>query len=255
MRRASAIYEGWVIHRRRRPIEHEFRYRVFMPLFDLDELPELLDPFPLWSARRPAPAWFRRSDFLGDAAHADCRGRPRAQLGARRTAAGWADQAARPPPLPRGRVQSGELPCSATARTGELDSVIAEVTNTPWGERHAYVLDASRAAARGRRDGGRATSRSACTSPRSWAWTRSTSGGPRLPGTGSGSGSGTWKSGEVIFEASLSLRRREMSRRLMARMLLTYPPMTIATLARIYIQALRLRIKGAPWFAHSESAA
>jgi DUF1365 family protein len=61
--------------------------------------------------------------------------------------------------------------------------------------------------------------------------------------------------GEVIFEASLSLRRREMSRRLMARMLVTYPPMTIATLARIYIQALRLRIKGAPWFAHSESAA
>ena len=41
----------------------------------------------------------------------------------------------------------------------------------------------------------------------------------------------------------------------MARMLLTYPPMTIATLARIYVQALRLRIKGAPWFAHPESAA
>jgi DUF1365 family protein len=61
--------------------------------------------------------------------------------------------------------------------------------------------------------------------------------------------------GEVIFEASLSLRRREMSRRLMARLLLTYPPMTIATLARIYTQALRLRIKGAPWFSHSESAA
>ena len=32
----------------------------------------------------------------------------------------------------------------------------------------------------------------------------------------------------------------------MARLPLTYPPMTIATLARIYSQALRLRVKGHP---------
>ena len=62
---ASAIYEGWVTHRRATPVPHSFRYRVFLPLFDLDELPELLDPIPLWSARRPAPARFRREDFLG----------------------------------------------------------------------------------------------------------------------------------------------------------------------------------------------
>ncbi|MGZ8667605.1 MAG: DUF1365 family protein, partial [Solirubrobacterales bacterium] len=53
-RAASAIYEGWVSHRRHRPLDHGFRYRVFMPLLDLDELPEVLDPYPLWSARRPA---------------------------------------------------------------------------------------------------------------------------------------------------------------------------------------------------------
>ena len=37
-----------------------------MPYLDLDELPQLLDPIPLWSARRPAPARFRRADFMGD---------------------------------------------------------------------------------------------------------------------------------------------------------------------------------------------
>ena len=37
-----------------------------MPMLDLDELPEVLDPYPLWSARRPAPAWMRRADFLGE---------------------------------------------------------------------------------------------------------------------------------------------------------------------------------------------
>ncbi len=62
---ASAIYEGWVTHRRLGRTPHSFRYRLFMPLFDLEELPELLDPIPLWSARRPAPARFHREDYLG----------------------------------------------------------------------------------------------------------------------------------------------------------------------------------------------
>ena len=60
----SAIYEGWVAHRRFGSVPHSFRYRVFMPLFDLDELPGVLDPIPLWSARRPAPARFREADHL-----------------------------------------------------------------------------------------------------------------------------------------------------------------------------------------------
>ncbi len=55
-RPASAIYEGWVFHAREAPVRHAFRYRIFMPLFDLAELPGLLDPIPLWSARRRAPA-------------------------------------------------------------------------------------------------------------------------------------------------------------------------------------------------------
>ena len=52
---ASALYEGWVRHRRMEPVEHEFRYRLFMAYLDLDELPELLDGVPLGppAARRP----------------------------------------------------------------------------------------------------------------------------------------------------------------------------------------------------------
>jgi uncharacterized protein len=253
VRRASAVYEGWVIHRRRRPIEHEFRYRVFMPLFDLDELPELLDPFPLWSARRPAPAWFRRSDFLGDArtpiAEA-ARALSSERVG--RRPAGPIRLLAHPRYLGVGFNPVSFLFCHG--ESGELDSVIAEVTNTPWGERHAYVLDArERPPAADGTVGGQLDKR-LHVSPfmgmdQKYEWWTS------APGDRLRIGFRNLEDGKVIFEASLSLRRREMSRRLMARMLLTYPPMTIATLARIYIQALRLRIKGAPWFAHSESAA
>ena len=63
---ASAVYEGTIRHRRFEPVEHEFSYRLFLMYLDLEELPRLLDPFPLWSARRPAPAHFCREDYMGD---------------------------------------------------------------------------------------------------------------------------------------------------------------------------------------------
>ena len=70
----SALYEGRVRHRRFDPVEHEFEYRIFMAYLDLAELPQILDPLPLWSARRAAPARFRRDDHLGDPSRplADC---------------------------------------------------------------------------------------------------------------------------------------------------------------------------------------
>ena len=36
---ASAVYEGSVRHRRFEPIEHSFRYPLFLMYLDLDELP------------------------------------------------------------------------------------------------------------------------------------------------------------------------------------------------------------------------
>ncbi|MDQ3759349.1 MAG: DUF1365 domain-containing protein, partial [Actinomycetota bacterium] len=62
----SAIYEGWVRHRRHDPVEHEFSYPLFMAYIDLAELPWIFDEYRGWSARRPALARFRRSDYLGD---------------------------------------------------------------------------------------------------------------------------------------------------------------------------------------------
>ena len=65
---ASAVYEGTIRHRRFEPVEHEFGYRLFLMYLDLGELPGVLDRYPLWSARRRAPARFRRGDFMGDPA-------------------------------------------------------------------------------------------------------------------------------------------------------------------------------------------
>ena len=62
----SCIYKGWVSHRRMAPTSNCFRYRLFMLYIDLAELPRLFDGIPLWSAKRAALAWFKRSDYRAD---------------------------------------------------------------------------------------------------------------------------------------------------------------------------------------------
>ena len=65
-RTASCIYEGVVRHRRHEPIEHDFRYRLFMMLLDLDELPNLFRNRWLWGCESRGAAVFRRRDHFGN---------------------------------------------------------------------------------------------------------------------------------------------------------------------------------------------
>ncbi len=56
------------------------------------------------------------------------------------------------------------------------------------------------------------------------------------------------------FDATLSLRRRELSRPLMARLLARYPAISLQVVARIYAQSLRLKLKGARYHPHPEGS-
>ena len=58
--------------------------------------------------------------------------------------------------------------------------------------------------------------------------------------------------GGKSFDATLSLRRRELSRPLMAGLLARYPAMSLQVVAKIYAQSLRLKLKGARYFPHPE---
>ena len=140
----SVIYEGLVRHRRLGEVQHSFRYRVFMTLLDLDELPELFDRHPLYSARRPAPVRFRRSDYLGDP---DV---PLAESARRLVEARTGHRPEGPVRLLTHLRYLGRSfnPVSfyyLYDRAGErVEAVIAEVTNIPWRERHAYVVEQTR---------------------------------------------------------------------------------------------------------------
>lgn len=250
---ASALYLGTVSHHRRKPVEHAFSYPVFLAMLDLAELPEALDRHPLWSARRPAPIRFRARDFLAEKATGPVDGPRELAERARelvRTRTGQAPPAGPVRVLASPRFLGvGFNPVSFLFLYDEegqrVEAVIAEVTNTPWGGRHAYL-------ARPGPGGGPIRTRVrkrlhvSPFNPMEQAYElRIGEPGERLGITITNE-----QGGEVIFGAGLSLRRHPLGRREMSRVLAAYPAATIVTLARIYWQGLRLRLKGAPHYPH-----
>jgi len=258
---ASAVYEGWVRHRRFEPVGHEFRYRIFLMYLDLGELPRVLDPYPLYSARRPAPARFRRADFIGDPA------RPLAECARDAVAAETGSRPPGPVRLLTGLRYFGHSfnPVSfyyCFDKEGErVEAVVADVENIPWGERHAYVLG------RGEHEGpvlSDEMDKALHVSPlmgmgQTYAF-RAGEPGERLavhiesrPRDGGGPGDAATAPGKS-FDATLSLRRRELDRRRLALLLARYPAHSLQVVAKIYAQALRLKLKGARYFPHPEGS-
>lgn len=244
----SCLYEGTVWHARALPRAHAFRYRMFMVYLDLSELPTLFDRFWLWSARRPALAWMRRQDYLGDPRRPldeAVRDRVEAQTGVR----------------PRGPIRLlthlryfGHCfnPVSFYYVFDEADrrveTLVAEITNTPWKERHAYVLPAGA-------EGSLAWefAKDFHVSPfmalqQRYAWRFSS------PGEGLDVLMRNHEGGGRLFSARLSLRRVPITHGSLARALVRFPAMTVRVLAGIYWQALRLRLKGVPVHAHPASS-
>jgi len=64
----SCLYECTVFHRRFAPKRHEFLYRVFYFLLDLDELGELDRTLCLFGVNRPGLYSFRDSDHISHGA-------------------------------------------------------------------------------------------------------------------------------------------------------------------------------------------
>ena len=248
---ASCIYRGWVRHRRYGDVPHELRTTLFMLYLDLDELPELFDSYRIASARGRALAQFRRSDHLGDPA------RPLAQEIRALVAARTGEAPAGPIRLLTNLRYLGHCfnpvsfyYCYEQAGAARVQAIVAEVTNTPWGERHAYVLTNDRPSGsimRGRFE------KEFHVSPfmgmdHTYSW-RLTPPGERLIAHIESE-----RDGAVVFDATLSLRQRPLTPRVLARLLARYPLLTLRTVRQIYSNGMRLYLKGARYFPNPSGA-
>jgi DUF1365 family protein len=242
---ASALYEGIVQHRRYTPVAHAFRYSLCMLYVDLAELPMLFEGRWLWSARRPALAEFRRSDYLGDpeqplvTAVGDV---VEAHLGRRPTGA------IRLLTQPRyfGLVFNPISVYYCFDKQNQLDIVVLEVSNTPWGERCTYVVEAHTSTA--------VAAKQMHVSPfmdmdMHYRFTLN------APGEALTLHIACVKNGAVVLDAALQLQRREITTTSLHRVLWRYPFMTGKVMAAIYYQALRLWWKRVPFVPHPQRTA
>ncbi|MFP4306765.1 MAG: DUF1365 domain-containing protein [Desulfococcaceae bacterium] len=254
----SAIYTGTIRHRRFRPVENAFQYRLFLVYLDLSELETVFALHPRWSRERFNLAVFRRSDHpVGD---------PRKSLDAavrdlveRRT----------------GERPDGPIRLLTHLRyfghcfnpvsffycfdraDRDVTAIIAEITNTPWKEMHPYVF-------------GPADNRHPLPEWRRYRFDKRFHVSPfmdmnlhydwrfRVPGerlnvhmrVSAPNGQMDGQLDGQLFDASLGLVRRPLTTGALSRVLWRYPLMTLKVVALIHWQALRLWWKGAPFYTH-----
>ena len=235
---ASCIYCGTIRHRRRAP-RREFRHRLALAYIDLDELPGLLGGRLL--AARPGLLRFRPGDYLG-------RGAMPVDLAVRERVRALSGR--RPEGPIRVLTQLSSLglcfnPVSFyycfTPGGAQLDNVLAEVTNTPWGERHCYLLDERRAGpaiVSGR------FAKQLHVSPfmgMDHVYEATAS----VPADTLSVHISSRRGGGVAFDATLSLRRRELTRASAAWLSARFPLATVRVLALIYGHAVGLKLAGA----------
>ena len=248
----SCLYFGRVSHRRHGgaadPVSNSFEYRMFMAWLDLGELDTVFRGRWFWSTRRPTLAWLRRDDYFGDPA------RP------------LEDTVRDLVETRTGRRPAGPIRLLTHLRyfghcfnpvsfyycydiTGErLETIVAEVSNTPWGERHCYVLPRDEARVRGPMQEF-ALDKDFHVSPflpmeTRYQW-RFSEPGARLVVHLRNE-----EQGRHAFDATLNLERREISGPALAGALLRFPFMTLRVVLLIYWQALKLKLKGAMFYTH-----
>ncbi len=222
-----------------------------MLYLDLTEIDRVFAGRWLWSVNRRNLAEFRRSDYLGDpAVPLDVAVRARIREVSGRTPTG---------PI---RLLTHLRTCGHCFNPASfyycyaddgitLDTIVVEITNTPWKERHSYVLPVAGADRHGRalrwnfRKGFHVSPFMPMQRDYAWRFT--------APDEALRVYMEVLDGSERDFDATLVLDRRPLNGANLARALLRFPAMTLRIVIAIHWQALRLWLRRNPVYDHPKS--
>ena len=247
----SFLYEGNISHIRYAPINKKFDYSLFMLFLDLDELPKLFEKFWFWSAQNWNIAYFRRKDHMGnnnDSLGKSVRNRVLKETGKRLD----------------GRIFLMTHLCYFGYRfnpvsfyycfdssNDNVQTIIAEITNTPWGEQFCYLLDCNKSI---EKHGMKFFSfkKEFHISPFmdmniNYEWEFSE------PNDHIKICMKNIKEGKKIFEASLNMKKEEINSKTLTQALLKYPLITWKVKSAIYYQAFKLWYSKCPFYSHPKT--
>jgi len=239
----SAIYQGKVFHQRFRPTQHKFDYDIYLFWLKLSEIESLSHTLRHFSIGKRGWLSFHRDDYYGE---------PSLPL----------DEAIRQKmtALNQSEKLDGEVFFFGQLRTfgiyfspvnfyflrspehNRFTHMLAEVSNTPWNERHYYLVDMET-----QED----TEKAFHVSPfnpldMTYKWTI------RQPDAHFNLVMACHRK-EKDFTAGLNMKRISLDNTNLRIMLRRIPSMTIKTVVGIYWQALKLFIKRTPIYDHPNS--
>jgi DUF1365 family protein len=240
-----ALYHGRIEHHRYSPFRHSFTYRLFNVYLDLVPFERANPDGWSWPSRVFAWASYRRADHLGPpdqplsesvralvAGHLG--GRPMGPIRMLTHLRYWGYV-----------INPVSFYYCFDAHEDRLAAIVAEVQNTPWNERHCYVVDGRSIENNGATD----IAKQFHVSP-FLEMTMSYRFRFSPPGDELTVAIENWKSRELRFSARLTAVRSEFTRRNLLKSLFAFPWMTGKVFAAIYWQALRLWWKGAEYVPH-----
>ncbi|MBF4254937.1 DUF1365 family protein [Vibrio anguillarum] len=240
----SCLMVGMVRHRRFTPIEHALNYPLFMPCIDLDELDQLSDS--VWGFGEKWWHWarFQRADYLGEGDLKQCiQDKVHELTGDRCSGKVIAVCHLRYLGIYFSPVNFYYL----YDQQGEWQYLLAEVSNTPWNQRHYYAVKAQ-----------------AGEEQQQWRHQKAFHVSPFNPidqryhwklkplGSSLSVHLECHKEGKV-FDATLSMKAQPFNSKNLLKLLIKTPVMAVKVTIGIYWHALKLWLKGAPFYSNPHS--
>lgn len=261
----SCLYYGRVLHHRMSPHHHRFGYWLQWLYLNLQDIDETLKATSLLSKRTYAPISFCEED------HHENQAESLIASVRRRVAEGGVELEEGPICLLTQPRCFGFYFCPLSMyycfdpKGEQVVAILAEVTNTPWGERHDYVLDASERvlnASEGVLDAAQDSTPPQQKSALRFKHPKSHHVSPFLPmnleyrwrltepAENMAVSLNCFKEEVCQLATALRLKRKPMTSRALALNAITKPIVSASLLGSIYYQAFWLWLKKTQFFSH-----